>query len=69
MPLYGLYTSPVSLSCSILIAEKLCCGISKRMRNARDGRGFSALQAETRSALTKSDVCGTHVDVNEPRKV
>ena len=70
MPLYGLYTSPVSLSCSILIAEKLCCGISKRTWKARDGRGFSALWFSVQSMRgNEYFTSNTNEDVNDPRKV
>lgn len=42
-PLYGLYTSPVTFSCSTLSAENVCEWISKRICRAWEGRGAGTL--------------------------
>lgn len=42
-PLYGLYTSPVTFSCSTLSAENVCEWISKRICRAWEGRGTGTL--------------------------
>jgi hypothetical protein len=42
-PLYGLYDSPVTLSCSTLRAENVCECISKRTCTACEGRGITVL--------------------------
>ena len=53
MPLYGLYVSPLSFSCSILSAENVCWTISKRILNAREGRGCFALNEYDESLINQ----------------
>lgn len=67
-PLYGLYVSPVILSCSTLRAENVCEGISKRICRACEGRGADSLSSKFVFQLAMDDTMGKEMKLCEHTK-